>query len=169
MSRYVEICFEDDGDFEDGQDFEDDGEESGLPKEMDPRSEGLVAGNTVPRHHQALDELCAELGMARFSSFIREDTEEIEMVLEIISDQPGTEAKVARLEKRLLELEAGGGWHPVETGLGTVQRLISYLLGHPEAIEDDGTTHGIVWDLRALELCLRQAAARDTRFHLYEC
>ncbi len=163
MSRYIDICFEDEaaGEVEDV--------EQGLPKEMDPKGEGLVGGNNLPRHHASLDELCDQLGIARLSSFLREDPEELEMVIDVIRDQPGTGERVAQLEKRLLELEEGGGWHPVAAGLDSVQRLISYLLGHPEAIEDDGTTHWIVWDLRFLELYLRDAAGRDTRFHLFEC
>ncbi len=52
--------------------------------------------------------------------------------------------------------------------LDTVQRLISFLLGHPDAVRDRETTHWIVWDLRALELDLRAAAGRGTRFFLSE-
>lgn len=72
--------------------------------------------------------------------------------------------RVFELQRELTQSE----WFLPSDGLAAVEPLVSFLLGHPEALGDSETTWWAVGDLRAIELLLREAMARRDRFALEE-
>ncbi|OCQ92876.1 hypothetical protein BCD64_09085 [Nostoc sp. MBR 210] len=114
-----------------------------LPSNMDLKNEGLIFGNNLPVADILLEDIALELGVVPLSAFIKyEDDDE--------------------------ELQNNLQWYEPHQGLDTVEKLFSYLLAHPQVDKSPEGIWWVLWDLRAVELILRKAVERQTRFYFLE-
>ncbi len=121
-----------------------DGRSTSLPQEMDPKQEGLIFGNALPAYDMLLDDLATTLGIRPFSSFVFEQNWDAEE-------------------------ESEPEWHSSAEALNTVSKLLSYILAHPDV---DKSAEGAWWgiyDLRALEILLSDAAKDGIRCYFGMC
>ncbi|MBD2594235.1 hypothetical protein H6G74_07815 [Nostoc spongiaeforme FACHB-130] len=114
-----------------------------LPSNMDLKNEGLIFGNNLSVADILLEDIALELGVVPLSAFIKyEDDDE--------------------------ELQNNLRWYDPQQGLDTVEKLFSYLLAHPQVDKSPEGIWWVLWDLRAVELILRKAVERQTRFYFLE-
>jgi hypothetical protein len=123
-----------------------DGRTCELPMEMDLKNEGLIFGSNLPVASMLLEDIAEDLNITPLSTFIKEEDYE--------EDEEEAEANIK--------------WHDPKQGLETVQKLFSYLLAHPELDKSPEGIHWVLWDLRAIELILRDAVERNTQFYFVE-
>lgn len=122
-----------------------DGRTCELPAEMDLKNEGLIFGRNLPVASMLLEDIAEDLNITPLSAFMKEEDYEEEE-----------------------EAEASIEWHDPKQGLNTVQKLFSYLLAHPELDQSSEGIHWVLWDLRAVELILRDAVEQNVQFYLVE-
>lgn len=115
-----------------------------LPAEMDLKGEALMFGGNLPAASLLLEDIAEDLNITPLSAFMLEEND-------------GGEA-----------LETSPEWYDPNQGLDTVQKLLNYLLAYPEVDKSPEGVHWVLWDLRALELILRDAVQTNDRFYLEE-
>ncbi len=117
-----------------------------LPLEMDLKNEGLIFGNHLPVASMLLDDVAEDLEIAPLSTFMKEENYD--------DDEEESDDTIE--------------WHDPKQGLDTVQKLFSCLMAHPELDKSPEGVHWVLWDLRAVELILREAVQNNNRFYLIE-
>lgn len=115
-----------------------------LPPEMDPKDEGLIFGVSLLAANMLLEDVAEDIGVTPLSAFMKEESYE---------DEESDDAPV---------------WYDPKQGLETVAKLLSYLLAHPEVDKSPEGVYRVLWDLRALELILRDAVNENDRFYFAE-
>lgn len=118
-----------------------------LPSDMDLKNEGLIFGNNLPVADVLLEDIALELNITPLSAFMKDEED---------------------YEDEGEELPCNSQWHDPKQGLDTIEKLFSYLLAHPQADKSPEGAWWLLWDLRALELILRKAMQRQTRFYFIE-
>ncbi|MBD2298567.1 hypothetical protein H6G80_17585 [Nostoc sp. FACHB-87] len=116
-----------------------------LPPDMDLKNEGLIFGNNLPVADVLLEDIALKLGITPLSAFMKDEGDD---------------------EDEAEELQGNSQWHNPKQGLDTVEKLFSYLLAHPQVDKSPEGAWWLLWDLRALELILRKAVQKQTRFYL---
>ncbi|MBD2493263.1 hypothetical protein [Nostoc sp. FACHB-280] len=114
-----------------------------LPSNMDLKNEGLIFGNNLPVADILLEDIALELEIVPLSEFIKHENDDE-------------------------ELQNNLQWYDPQQGLDTVEKLFSYLLAHPQADKSPEGIWWVLWDLRAVELILRKAVEKQTRFYFLE-
>lgn len=118
-----------------------------LPSDMDLKNEGLIFGNNLPVADVLLEDIALELGVIPLSAFMKDEEDD---------------------EDEVEELQGNEKWYDPKQGLDTIEKLFSYLLAYPQADKSPEGAWWLLWDLRALELILRKAVQKQTRFYLVE-
>ena len=137
-----------------------------LPPDLDPDEEGRGYGLALAECCDALTKLAQRVGVRplhRFASTESDLWDELaEEVMARADDERDAEAEIQEL------LNERGDWHDPEDGLHTVRALIAhYDTEPPHAVVCGSTGAGeLLFDLRALEMILAQAAGKERRFRL---
>jgi len=118
-----------------------------LPSNMDLKNEGLIFGNNLPVAEVLLEDIALELKITPLSAFMKHEED---------------------YEDENEESQTNLQWHDSQQGLDTVEKLFSYLLAHHQVDKSPEGVWWVLWDLRAMELILREAVQRQTRFYLVE-
>lgn len=84
----------------------------GLPREFDPKNEGLVYGQDLPRMSEELDALAGDLGVRPISAFFDDS--------DMIDDEEREELGLPPSKPK---------WESVEDGLRTIRALLAALRG----------------------------------------
>lgn len=104
-----------------------------LPTEFDPKSDGLVYGQDLPRMYHELDSLAEKLGVRSISAFFDDS--------EMLDEDEREECGLPPAEPK---------WASVEEGLRTITALIAALTTAGHCDEE-------LWDLRVSERILKSA------------
>ena len=108
-----------------------------LPRDLDPKNEGLVYGQNLPRMAHELDALAEELGVRPISAFLDD--------ADMIDDDEREELGLPPAEPK---------WESVEDGLRTIRALIASLTADRRGDEE-------LWDLRVSERILSTAKSGE--------
>jgi len=114
-----------------------------LPKHFDPKGEGLVYGQNLPKVANELDALAERAGVAPITSFFDDS--------EMLTAEEREEMGLPPAEPK---------WAPVEDGLRTVRALLT-------ALREQGAEEVKLWDLEVSEAILSQAAGEGEKFRYY--
>lgn len=109
----------------------------GLPREFDPKNEGFVYGQDLPKMSDELDALAEELGVRPISAFLDDS--------EMIDDEEREEVGLPPAKPK---------WESVEDGLRTIRALLA-------ALKADGRGDDELWDLRVSEQILSTAESGE--------
>ena len=137
-----------------------------LPPDLDPDDEGLRYGLALADCCDALTAVAQRLGVRplhRFASTESELWDELaDEVMARVDDERDAESAILEL------MNERGDWHDPEDGLHSVQALIThYESASPQApVGGPHTARDVLFDLRAVEMILTQAAKRERGFRL---
>lgn len=137
-----------------------------LPPDLDPDDEGLRYGIALAECRDALTAVAQRLGVRPLHRFASTESD----LWDELADEVMSRADGERdAEAEILELmNERGDWHDPEDGLHTVQALIAHFAAQaPRTIVcGPSTAQDLLFDLRALEMILAQAADKDRGFRL---
>ena len=127
-----------------------------LPSELDPKNEGLVYGLNLgdPSIFSSLNDLARELGVEPLGKFHYEDWDDFDDE-ELEEFRPKNQTE----------------WHKPADGLRAVEALVK-LFRKPNRPQlaaagiDEASIEGVLWDLSAYELILKQAKAEKDPFRI---
>ena len=122
-----------------------------IPSELDPKGEGFVYGGETPRCWGTLNRIAEQLQLTPLKKFEwdGEDDEE----------------------------EDTGPWHDPSDGLRTVSGILEFIgQSTPEQLKPhfsekfiQQNLKGVIFDLRAYEIILREAQQQDDPFRILIC
>ena len=104
-----------------------------LPAHFDPKGEGLVYGQGLPKMAEELDALATQAGVTPISAFFDDS--------EMMDDDEREEVGLPPSEPK---------WAPVDQGLKTIRALLS-------ALQKSGASEDRLWDLKVSEAILAAA------------
>ena len=111
-----------------------------LPKEFDPKKEGFVYGQNLPKMDEKLDKLAKRLKVTPITEFFDDS--------EMLTDEEREEVGLPPAKAK---------WASVEDGLRTVQALIG-------ALRKAGAGEMELWDLVVSEAILKKFVGKGEKF-----
>ena len=137
-----------------------------LPPDLDPDEEGRGYGLALAECRDALTAVAQRLGVRPLHRFATTESdlwdELAEEVMARAEDEREAEAEILEL------LNERGDWHDPEDGLDTVRALMAHYESAPprEAVCNSSSVADVLFDLRAIEMILGEAAAKQRGFRL---
>lgn len=107
-----------------------------------------VAGKALAHTQEVLDKLALELQVTPLTRFIDERS----MAQELLEEDDPIWASIPPDQ-----------WYPASEGLITMRALTSYLVKHPEAVDN---LEDVQFDLQSMEQVLAMAEEQGVRFNL---